>query len=62
MKMIEIQLVYFLSNGLMSFSASMPAGATIYIHVQDDEFYEGMGVHFVTVATDAGYGLMLQEL
>jgi hypothetical protein len=37
-------------------------GTTIYIHVQDDEFYEGLGVHFVTVATDAGYGLMLQEL
>jgi hypothetical protein len=55
-------MVYSFSNGLMSFSASLPARATIFIHVQDDEFYEGMGVHFVTVATDAGYGLMLQEL
>ena len=28
----------------------------------DEEFYEGMGVYFVALATDLGYGLMLQSV
>ena len=28
--------------------------------LKDEEFYEGMGVYFVALATDLGYGTMLQ--
>ena len=32
------------------------------LEMKDEEFYEGMGVYFVTLATDLGYGLMLQSV
>merc|ERR1712168_1324230 len=31
------------------------------LEMKDEEFYEGMGVYFVTLAADLGYGLMLQS-
>ena len=30
--------------------------------IKDEEFYEGMGVYFVTVAKNLGYGTILQQL
>jgi len=32
------------------------------LEMKDEEFYEGMGIYFVTLATDLGYGLMLQSI
>merc|ERR550532_154024 len=32
------------------------------LEMKDEEFYEGMGVYFVALATDLGYGLMLQSV
>jgi len=32
------------------------------LEMKDEEFYEGMGVYFVTLAADLGYGLMLQSV
>merc|ERR1719412_855065 len=32
------------------------------LEMKDEEFYEGMGVYFVALATDLGYGLMLQSI
>jgi hypothetical protein len=46
--------VYFVSLFRAYFLLCVP--------VQDDEFYEGMGVYFVSLASNLGYGLMLQAL
>ncbi len=46
--------VYFVSLFRAYFVLCVP--------VQDDEFYEGMGVYFVSLASNLGYGLMLQAL
>ena len=40
----------------------MGKAAMKLLEMKDDEFYEGMGVYFVTLATDLGYGLMLQSV
>merc|ERR1719323_1435265 len=32
------------------------------LEMKDEEFYEGMGIYFVTLATDLGYVLMLQSI
>ena len=32
------------------------------LSLKDEEFYEGMGKYFVTIAQDAGYGKMLLQL
>merc|ERR1719219_3055341 len=32
------------------------------LEMKDEEFYEGMGVYFVALATELGYGLMLQSV
>merc|ERR1719410_126740 len=32
------------------------------LEMKDEEFYEGVGIYFVTLATDLGYGLMLQSI
>ena len=32
------------------------------LELKDEEFYEGMGVYFVALAQDLGYGLMLKSV
>merc|ERR1711962_428047 len=40
----------------------MGKAAMKILELKDEEFYEGMGVYFVQLAQDLGYGLMLQSV